>query len=161
MDSRRREAFNSKAADRAWFEIYEFLGKYVEDAVPKTKLAARSTAINKSGLHFASIGDAMQKANGPAGARTEVARSLNEGPRDDQDWKRLGERSRVLAECGDWLINQTPHKGSAESWRRHAISYRQAVNALTEAIEQSNLHDARSALTRLNSSCARCHAEHR
>ena len=92
----------------------------MEDAVPKTKLAARSTAINKSGLHFASIGDAMQSER-PGARGTQVARSLNEGPRDDQDWKRLGERSRVLAECGDWLINQTPHKGV---WLAAARAYR-------------------------------------
>lgn len=38
MDSQRREAFDAKSADRAWFEIYEFLGKHVEDAELKTPL---------------------------------------------------------------------------------------------------------------------------
>jgi len=32
MDCRSGEAFDAKATDRAWFEIYEFLGKHVEDA---------------------------------------------------------------------------------------------------------------------------------
>src|SRR5262249_41488109 len=32
MDCRSGEAFDTKAADRAWFEIYEFVGKFVEDA---------------------------------------------------------------------------------------------------------------------------------
>jgi hypothetical protein len=161
MDGRSGAAFNPKAADRAWFEIYEFLGKHVEDAVPKPSLARRKASVDKSATHFVSIRDAMREANGPAGARTEVARALLDGPKDERDWKLLRERSRVLANCGAWLVDQTPHKGSAESWRRYAVSYRDAANGLADAAERGSLTEAQSALGRLNSSCARCHAEHR
>jgi dienelactone hydrolase len=161
MDCRSGEAFDGKAADRAWFEIYEFLGKYVEDAGPKPPLTVRTTPSDQSRLQFASIADAMRKANGPRGARTAVARALNEGPRDDRDWKRLREQSRLLSDCGQWLLDQTPRKGSTSSWRRHAVAYRDAAQALVGAAERSDRNAAQSALSRLNSSCARCHAEHR
>lgn len=159
MDFRSGPAFDSKTADHAWFEIYEFVGKYVEDAGSKTTLAVRNERTNAR--RFASIADAMRKANGPAGARTALARTLNEGPRGEGDWKGLREQSRVLAACGAWLMNQTPRKGTAADWRRHAASYREAAQALADAVERSSSTDAQSALSRLNSSCARCHAEFR
>jgi dienelactone hydrolase len=160
MDPRSGRAFDLKAADHAWFEIYEFVGKFVEDAGSKTTLASRNSATGSS-AQFASIADAMRKANGPTGARTALARTLNDGPRDERDWKVLREESRVLADCGAWLVNQTPRKGDAADWRRHAASYRDAANALANAAERKSDTDAQSALTRLNASCARCHAEHR
>jgi dienelactone hydrolase len=161
MDCRSGEAFDGKAADRTWFEIYEFLGKYVEDAGLKPPLTVRSTPSDQSRQQFASIGDAMRKANGATGARTAVARALNEGPRDDRDWKLLREQSHVLIDCGQWLLDQTPRKGSSSSWRRDAVAYRDAAQALVGAAERSDRNAAQSALNRLNSSCARCHAEHR
>jgi len=161
MDCRSGEAFDSKAADRAWFEIYEFVGKYVEDADLRPSLAQHNSTIEKSSPHFTSIADAMRKANGTTGARTAVARALNEGPRDERDWKLLREQSRLLVQCGDWLATQTPRKGTAANWRRHAASYRDAAQALAEAVERSHRTDAQAALSRLNSSCARCHADHR
>ncbi len=161
MDCRSGDAFDSKAADRAWFEIYEFVGKYVEDADLRPSVAQHNSTIEKASLHFTSIADAMRKVNGTAGVRTAVARALNEGPRNERDWKLLRERSRVLADCGDWLTTQTPRKGSTASWRRHAASYRDAAQALAEAAKQSNRTGAEAALSRLNASCARCHAEHR
>ncbi len=161
MDCRSGEAFDSKAADRAWFEIYEFVGKYVEDADLRPSLAQHNSTIEISSPHFTSITDAMRKANGTTGVRTAVARALNEGPRDDRDWKLLREQSRLLVQCGDWLATQTPRKGTAANWRRHAASYRDAAQALAEAAERSHRTDAEAALTRLNSSCARCHSDHR
>ena len=154
MDCRNGEAFDSKAADRAWFEIYEFVGKYVEDADLQPSVAQHNSTIGKASLHFASIADAMRKVNGTTGVRTAVARSLNEGPRNERDWKLLRERSLVLADCGDWLTTQTPRKGSAANWRRHAASYRDAAQALAEATELSHRTDAEAALSRLNSSCS-------
>jgi dienelactone hydrolase len=161
MDCRSGDSFDSKAADRAWFEIYEFVGKYVEDADLRPSVAQHNSTVEKSSLHFTSIADAMRKANGTTGVRTVVARALNEGPRDERDWKLLREQSRLLVQCGDWLASQTPRKGNAATWRRQAATYRDAAQALAEAAKRSNRSDTEAALSRLNLSCARCHAEHR
>ena len=49
MESRQIATYDAKSADRAWFEIYEFVGKYVEDAEPKTTvLASKSGTTNAS-----------------------------------------------------------------------------------------------------------------
>ncbi len=161
MDCRSGEAFDTKAADRAWFEIYEFVGKFVEDAAIKPTTAGRRAPSDKLTVSFASIADAMRKANGPAGARTAVASALNEGVRDNREWKTIREQSRVLTDCGQWLLDRSPRKGSVSSWRGQAAAYRDAAGALANAAERSSLSDARSALARLNACCARCHAEHR
>ena len=65
MDSQRREAFDAKSADRAWFEIYEFLGKHVEDAELKTPLiTVRSSDVAPAAHPFVSIGDVMRGSTG-------------------------------------------------------------------------------------------------
>ena len=161
MDCRNGEAFDSKAADRAWFEIYEFVGKYVEDAELPT-LGGSAQFDNWKSLTAFRLDRRCHAKGEWNDRRSNRSRSrLNEGPRNERDWKLLRERSLVLADCGDWLTTQTPRKGSAANWRRHAASYRDAAQALAEATELSHRTDAEAALSRLNSSCTRCHADHR
>ena len=60
----------AKAADEAYVELYEFLGKYVEDAAPDER-AAKSSSVNHS---IATIADLMQAVNQPTGVRGTLAR---------------------------------------------------------------------------------------
>jgi len=162
MESGRGDVTPAKAADRAWFEIYEFFGKHVEDAELNSSLVvARSSITGKSDPPLVSIDDVMRAINGPAGIRSDVARALGEAPRDEKEWKLLRARAAVMTDSGATLMRLKPQKGTAASWRRHATAYRDAAAALVDAADRRKLTDARSAFDRLNASCARCHAEHR
>lgn len=162
LESGRRDGAEAKAADHAWFEIYEFLGKHVEDAELKPPLMAdRSPNGAPSAPPFVSIGDVMRAVNGPSGVRGGIAQSLGEAPRDEKDWKLLRARAAVMADSGVLLMSLKPSKGTAASWRRHAASYRDAAAALAAAADRRNSDEARLAFDRLNTSCGRCHADHR
>jgi dienelactone hydrolase len=162
LESGRLDGADAKSADHAWFEIYEFLGKHVEDAELKPLLAAdRSPEAAPSASPFVSIGDVMRAVNGPSGVRGGIAQSLGEAPRDDADWKLLRARAAVMADSGVLLMGLKPSKGTTASWRRHAASYRDAAAALAAAADRRSFDEARQAFDRLNTSCGRCHAEHR
>jgi dienelactone hydrolase len=162
MDGRRRDAFDAKSADHAWFEIYEFLGKHVEDAELKSPpMAGRNWNDAQSARPFVSIGDVMRAVNAPSGVRGSAAQSLGEAPRDEKDWKLLRARAAIMADSGVLLMGLKPPRGGAASWQRHAASYRDAAAALVNAADRRNLADARQAFDRLNTSCGRCHSDHR
>jgi dienelactone hydrolase len=162
MENSRGNASDAKAADRAWFEIYEFFGKHVEDAeLNSSPAVARSSITAKSDPPRVAIDDVMRAINGSAGIRSDVARALGEAPRDEKEWKLLRARAAVMTDSGATLMGLKPQKGTAASWRRHATAYRDAAAALVDAADRRKLTDARSAFDRLNASCARCHAEHR
>jgi dienelactone hydrolase len=162
MDSGQRDAFDEKSADRAWFEIYEFLGKHVEDAELKTPPAAdRSSDLAQAASPFVSIGDVMRAVNGASGMCGDVAQSLNEAPREEKDWKLLRARAAIMSESGALLMGLKPTKGSPSSWQRHAASYRAAATALAAAADRRNFAEARQAFDRLKTNCARCHSDHR
>jgi carboxymethylenebutenolidase len=162
MDKRRGKTYQAKAADRAWFEIYEFLGRHVEDADVRSPIAGdgRPQAGEKSS-HFASIREAMRAVNGPSGVRTEIAHLLNDPLADNERWSRLHDRAARMVDCGAWLFVQQPSKGTAASWIRHAAAYRDAATALVVASERRRLAESRRAFERVNQSCTQCHANHR
>ncbi len=162
LESRRRDASDAKSADHAWFEIYEFLGKHVEDAGLKPPIiASRDSEAAQSAPPFVSIGDVMRAVNGPSGVRGGVAQSLGEAPRGEKDWKLLRARAALMADSGVLLMGLKPSKGGRASWQRHAASYRDAAAALTAAADHRNFADARQAFDRLNTSCVGCHSDHR
>jgi dienelactone hydrolase len=162
MDSQRREAFDAKSADRAWFEIYEFLGKHVEDAELKTPLiTVRSSDVAPAAHPFVSIGDVMRAVNGASGVCGDVAQSLNEDPREEKDWKLLRARAAIMADSGALLMGLQPLKGSPSSWQRHAASYRGAATVLAAAADRRNIAEVRQAFARLKANCSRCHSDHR
>ena len=162
MDSQRPDAFDAKSADHAWFEIYEFLGKHVEDAELKAPLlAGRSSDVAQADRPFVSIGDVMRAVNGASGVCGEVAQSLDEAPREEKDWKLLRARAAIMADSGVLLMGLKPTKGSPSSWQRHAASYRGAATALAAAADRRNLAEARQAFGRLKTNCDRCHSDHR
>jgi hypothetical protein len=160
METRQIATYDAKSADRAWFEIYEFVGKYVEDAEPKTTpLASKSGAADAS--RAVSIGDVMRAVNGPKGIRGTVAQSLNGAPGEAKDWKLLRARAALMTDSGTSLLSLKPPRGDETHWQRHAVSYRDAAAALAVAADRHDLADARRAFDRLNGTCAKCHAEHR
>jgi dienelactone hydrolase len=162
MDSQRPDAFDSKSADRAWFEIYEFLGKHVEDAELKTPLiAGRGSDFSPAAHPFVSIDDVMRAVNGASGMCGDVSQSLNEGPREEKDWRLLRARAAIMADSGVLLMSLKPPKGSASGWQRHATAYRGAAAALAAAADRRNIDEARQAFDRLKKNCDRCHADHR
>ena len=81
LESGRRDSSGVKSADHAWFEIYEFLGKHVEDAELERPLGhdQRGKA-RRSGPPTLSIGDIMRAINGPQGVRGAIAGVLDDGP---------------------------------------------------------------------------------
>jgi Dienelactone hydrolase family/Cytochrome C' len=162
MDSGRREAFDAKSADRAWFEIYEFLGKHVEDAELKTpEMTGRSSDIAQAATPLVSIADVMRAVNGATGVCGEVSQSLGEGLREEKDWKLLHARAAIMSESGVLLMSFKPTRGSQSSWRRHAASYRDAAAALAAAAERRNIAEVRQAFDRLKTNCNQCHSDHR
>lgn len=162
MESRRSSKLAAKSADRAWFELYEFLGKHVEDAEPGPQMTTnRAAQPGPSAVPLVAIDDVMRAINGPAGLRVEIARSLEAAPRAETDWTLLRSRAAVMAESGVLLGRLKPPKGTGTSWQRHADAYRAAAVALSAAAEKRNLTEARRAFDRLNTRCAQCHADHR
>ncbi|HEX4072368.1 MAG TPA: dienelactone hydrolase family protein [Planctomycetaceae bacterium] len=161
MQSRRTPA-EATAADHAWFEIYEFLGKHVEDAEPNSPTLARGPqSASSTTAPVVTIADVMRAINSPTGLRGQIARTVNEGPRTDKDWHLLRAQAAVITDAGTSLLNLTPPRGTATSWQHHATFYRDAAAELITAADDHNLPAARQALDRLNASCSRCHVDHR
>lgn len=162
MDSRSREAFDEKSADQAWFEIYEFLGKYVEDADVTTAFTPPGRPHDARPAHsVASIADLMRAVNGLRGVYPDLVRSLNEPPRGEKDWNLVRARAALLAETGVLLDERTPSRGTPASWRHHVAPYREAASALANSANRRSFFEARQALDRLKTSCEKCHLEHR
>ena len=161
MDSQRREAFDAKSADRAWFEIYEFLGKHVEDAELKTPLiTARSSDVAPAAHPFVSIGDVMrgQRCFGSMRRRGAIAERRSTGR---EGLEAASPRAAIMADSGALLMGLQPLKGSPSSWQRHAASYRGAATALASAADRRNIAEVRQAFARLKANCSRCHSDHR
>jgi len=162
LQSGRRDAAETKSVDHAWFEIYEYLGKHVEDAEQKpTQVAGRGPDAAQPALPFVSIADVMRAVNGPTGVRGAVAESLSEAPQNEKDWKLLRARSAVMADAGVLLMSLKPPRGTAATWQRHTASYRDAAATLVAAADRRNVAETRQAFDRFNTTCARCHADHR
>jgi Cytochrome C' len=162
MQARRTPA-EATAADHAWFEIYEFVGKYVEDAEPvSSSLTPTGIPARQAGsTSYVTIADVMRAINSPTGLRGQVAGTVNAGPKSDKEWKVLRAQSAVMADAGSSLLELTPPRGTATSWQHHAATYRDAAAELATAAEHRNLGSARQAFERLNASCSRCHEDHR
>lgn len=162
LDSQRQDAFDFELADRTWVEIYEFLGRHVEDAAPAALPVAGGTS---SGLqpagHLSSVADLMRAVNAPAGVRGQLSRALAAEPRDEKAWRDVRARAALMADTGDLLAALRPPKGSQAGWQRRAASYRDAAANLTAAADRRDFTAAIQDLERLNASCGKCHLDHR
>jgi hypothetical protein len=86
---------------------------------------------------------------------------LVEAPREEKDWKLLRARAAIMADSGVSLMGLKPPKGGPGSWQQHAAAYRDAAAALVNAADRRKFADARQSFDRLNTSCGRCHLDHR
>lgn len=162
MDHKRDGAFHAESADRAWFEIYEYLGKHVEDAPLKALLAARQDSGGGQPLRqVASIADLMQAVNAPSGVRGALAQSLAAEPDSEKGWRQARARAALMTDAAELLLGLEPPKGNLAHWRRHAGAYRDAAAAIAQAADRRDYSAARQALDRLNTSCGKCHLDHR
>jgi hypothetical protein len=148
-------------AERAWFEIYEFLGEHVEDAAIKRLLAERKSAELAQRPGVATIADLMRAVNAPTGVRGQLAQSLTEEPVDDKSWAGVRARAAVLVETAGLLEIRTPPRGATSSWLRHAEAYRAAAEEIHRAANNREYPAAVAGLERLGQTCGACHLEHR
>lgn len=162
MNQARDDAFHAELADRAWFEIYEFLGKHVEDAPLKALLAARQNFGGGPPLgRVASIADLMQAVNTPTGVRGLLAQSLAQEPDSAKNWQHVRARAALMTDAAQFLFPLEPPKGNLSTWRRHVDSYRDAAAAITDAADRHDYPASRQALNQLSTTCGRCHLDHR
>ena len=144
------------ADDEAWVNIYEFLGKHVEDARD-----ARTDSSRQAEDQFARIADIMRVINSDNGVRGRLSSSLASPPSGDEQWDQTRSEAAILAEAGSLLLALSPPKGTVVGWRERAIEFRSAAQTLLRAIEQRDFSAAQEALRLLPKSCASCHADYR
>jgi dienelactone hydrolase len=143
-------------ADRAWVQVYEFLGKYVEDAplTPPALTAGGPKAV-------ATIADLMRSVNEPAGVRGSLLRDLEQEPGTAQQWERVRANAALVAEAGRLLQERTPPRGSPEHWSAEAAAYTAAAEQVVGAADRHDYAAARRGLEALGTRCASCHSRHR
>jgi dienelactone hydrolase len=149
-----QKGYAHEAAEKAWIEIYEFLGKHVEDARP---LAAGGEAVKS----VATVADIMRAVNEPAGVRGTLSRALEQEPATAQQWGRIRAGAALIAEAGVWLQGRTPHKGSQSHWKDQAKAFTATAQAIANAADARDYPAARRGLQDLAGKCAACHEQHR
>jgi hypothetical protein len=150
------KTYANEAAGAAWFSIYEFLEKHVEDARPAAIASTQPAAGS-----VATIADIMRAVNAPAGLRGVLAKSLEQEPSSTKEWQRIRADAALVAESGVWLGAQSAPKGPAGSWKEQAHAYTAAAEAIVNAADQRDYPAARRSLAQLAGQCAACHLEHR
>lgn len=162
LDASRAGAFRHETTDQAWFEIYEFLGKHVEDAHIKPLHASRQTDQAGPGEPvYGTIADMMRAVNVPTGVRGQLAKSLAGQPENLKAWQQVHARAALLVEVSSWLARCPPPKGSTVRWIEHNRAYRAAAMAVARAADHQDIVAARNALRMLNGTCGKCHLDHR
>jgi carboxymethylenebutenolidase len=151
-----RPGYARDVADRAWVEVYEFLGKYVEDA--PTNQPAPAPAGAKA---VATIADVMRSVNEPTGVRGSLLRDLEQSPGTARQWERVRANAALVAEAGRLLQARTPPRGSAAHWSAEAGAYTAAAEDLVSAADHRDYAAARRGLEALGARCASCHSRHR
>jgi len=150
-------AYVEQAAEDAWVEMYEFLGRYVEDADLNQPLQQKTPA--KKGV--ATIADIMRAANNPTGLRGALARSLGKEPADSQQWKQVRADAALLAEAAGLLQGLKAPRGPNGSWQERVHTYRETALGIVSAADRHDYAAARRSLESLGTQCAFCHKKHR
>jgi carboxymethylenebutenolidase len=146
--------------EEAWVEIYNFLGKYVEDAPdngPAFAGAVKAAPPDKE----AAIADLMRAVNEPTGVRGALIRALAKKPAALQEWETVRANAALIAEAGVLLEHRTPRKGAHGHWLQQARAYTAAARAVVAAADRQDYAGARRALGELGERCAACHKQHR
>ncbi|MBM4070452.1 MAG: hypothetical protein FJ271_16080 [Planctomycetes bacterium] len=146
-------AYSNNEAEEAWLQIYEFLGKHVEDAKDGNgKEGASPTA---------GIADIMRAVNAPTGLRGLLIRSLEKEPRDDAGWKQTRALAVMIAEGAGILERLAPPRGDKMHWREQTGSFRTAAERIVNHADRRDFQGVRQALELLGNRCAACHKQHR
>jgi hypothetical protein len=151
------KAFDAAAADRAWVELYEFLGKYVEDAPLRTSAAPAVGAPSA----VASIADIMYAVNDPTQVRGALMQALEQKPAGPRQWDHIRADAALIAEVGNLLQARTPRKGTREHWLAQVKAYTAAAETIVGAADGRDYPAAQRGLKELNARCAACHDQHR
>jgi dienelactone hydrolase len=144
-------------ADAAWVEIYEFLGKHVEDASPDPAPTIRL----HSARSVATIADLMRAVNGPTGVRGTLIQFLAAKPANEKQWRQARACAALMVEAGSLLKERTPPRGVYAHWNAHAHAFATVAEQVVTAIDQRNDETARRGLKSMEACCAACHQEHR
>jgi carboxymethylenebutenolidase len=151
-----------KETEEAWVEIYNFLGRYVEDAPdngPVFGAASKSTPARESPI--ATISDLMRSINGPTGVRTTLIQSLEKEPAGQQEWKTIRANAALVAEAGLLLEDLTPPRGTHGHWVEQTHEFTASARKLLAAAGRQDYPGARRGLEELAGRCATCHKQHR
>jgi hypothetical protein len=154
-----QKPYAHEAADKAFVEIYEFLGKYVEDAPENNlKVQAGSLATGNSSL---SIADIMLAVNAPDGVRGTLMKSMEREPASQAQWDRVRANAALVAEVGNLLRSRRPPKGKLPDWMEQTKAYTSAAEIIIGSAERRDYISASRGLKDLASRCASCHQKHR
>jgi dienelactone hydrolase len=152
-------SYSHLAADRAFVEIYEFLGKYVEDA--PEKLIQASSGIPDANNSLLTIADIMLAVNAPEGVRGNLMKALETEPATQSQWDRIRANAAIIGEAGNLLQNRRPPKGKQADWQDQTKAFREVADQIVSAAEQRNIAGARRGLKDLANRCTSCHEMHR
>jgi carboxymethylenebutenolidase len=150
----KQQGYHRETADKAWVEVYEFLGKHVEDAPPPSAAPMAVPAV-------ASIADLMRSVNEATGVRGSLLRDLEQEPTTARQWQRVRANAALMAETGNLLQQRTPPRDPGEHWHAEAKNYTAAAERLVAAAERHDYRAARRGVEDLGASCASCHRRHR
>jgi dienelactone hydrolase len=155
MDPANKDAYHHQEAEQAWVEIYEFLGKYVEDEPPVTPIPIRPLPA------IATIADIMRTVNDARGIRGQMMQELEEKPAKDSEWARIRSQAALMVEAGHLLQRLSPKKGKQQDWLDRTKLYVEQTLGLVQAAERHDYAATRLRLNQLKQSCTACHDQHR
>jgi dienelactone hydrolase len=150
------KAYAHSSAERAWVELYEFLGKYVEDAPtsPATGSPSHSNAV-------ATIADIMRAVNSPTGLLGVLDLELAQAPSNQRQWDRVRAQAALIAESSRLLPSLRPQKGPRGQWEEQARAFARAAGAVVASADERNYDAVRRSLQSLRSRCQACHRLYR
>jgi hypothetical protein len=155
-----RRGYAPAEAHKAWFEVYEFLGKFVEDA-PRSAGPQPAPEAPPRAAAVATIADIMHAVNQPTGVRGTLTRALEQEPRTRQQWERVRANAALLAEGARLLETRMPPRGTQEDWREQVAALTEAAERVVAAADKHDARAARRRLAEVASRCAACHERHR
>jgi dienelactone hydrolase len=155
------KAYAHNVAERAWVELYEFLGKYVEDA-PTSPTAVQPFAgslPHQKGV--ATIADIMRAVNSPTGLLGALDLSLDQAPGNQRQWDRVRAQAALVAESSRLLQALQPQRGPEVQWQEQTRAFARAARTLVAAADERNYDAVRRGLRSLRSRCQGCHRLYR
>ncbi len=147
--------------EEAWVEIYNFLGKYVEDAPENGPGFAAGVKGSPAQKAVARVADIMRAVNEPTGVRGVLIQALAKEPAARQEWESIRAQAALVAEAGILLEQHRPRKGAAADWLRHTRAFTAKAREIVIAADRQDYVGARRAIAELAKSCAACHKQHR